>query len=70
MREEFYRHELREIQEKLQCAGIKTRAVFWCNADKRRYKECYQGTCEKPDCKRCPFPPCMQAVEPERSDYR
>lgn len=65
-REEIYRHELREIQEKLQGAGIKTRAVFWCTADKRRYREHYKGTCEKPDCKHCPFPPCTQAVEPER----
>ena len=58
MREQIYREELRKIQEKLQSAGVKTRAVFWCAADKRRYRERYKGTCEKPDCKRCPFPPC------------
>lgn len=65
-REQIYREELRAIQEKLQGAGIKTRLVFWCAADKCRYREHYKGTCEKPDCKRCPFPPCMQAVKSER----
>ena len=65
-REKIYRDELRKIQEKLQGAGIVTRAVFWCAADKCKYRERYKGTCEKRDCKRCPFPPCTQAVEPER----
>lgn len=59
-REEYHRQEFRKIQESLQNAGIKTRVVFWSEADKRRYKESYKGTCEKRDCKRCPFPPCQK----------
>lgn len=59
-REDFYRWELREIQERLQNAGVKTRVVFWSVADKRRYEESYKGTCEKRDCKYCPFPPCEE----------
>ena len=59
-REDFYRWELREIQECLKDAGIKTRAVFWRAADKQRYRESYKGTCEKRDCRRCPFPPCQK----------
>lgn len=58
--ENFYRRELREIQEMLKNAGIKTRVVFWSEADKRRYKDSYKGTCEKQDCRRCPFPPCQK----------
>lgn len=58
--EKFYRQKLREIQEMLQNAGIKTRVVFWSEADKRRYKDSYKGTCEKQDCRRCPFPPCEE----------
>ncbi len=57
-REDFYRRQLREIQERLKDAGIKIRVVFWSIGDKRRYAEGYKGTCEKRDCRRCPFPPC------------
>jgi len=60
--EDFYRRELREIQERLQNAGVKTRVVFWSVADKRRYAESYKGTCEKRDCKYCPFPPCKKGA--------
>ena len=56
----FHRQELREMQERLKNAGIKTRVVFWSVADKQKYKESYKGTCEKWDCKRCPFPPCQK----------
>lgn len=59
-REDFYRQELRKIQERLKDAGIKTRVVFWSAGDKRRYAEGYKGTCEKQDCRRCPFPPCQK----------
>ena len=59
-RDNFYKQELREIQEKLQNVGIKTRVIFWSVADKKRYKESYKGTYEKRDCKRCPFPPCQK----------
>ena len=59
-REDFYRRELRGIQECLKDAGIKTRVVFWSAEDKRRYAESYKGTCEKRDCRRCPFPPCRK----------
>lgn len=59
-REDFYRHELRKIQERLKDAGIKTRVVFWSVGDKRRYAEGYKGTCEKRDCRHCPFPPCQK----------
>lgn len=38
-REEIYRRELRNIQQKLNNAGIKTRVVFYCKQDKRAYKE-------------------------------
>ena len=58
--EEFYRYELREIKSKLDAAGIKTRTVFWSEADKRKFYE-HDGlrasTCEideihdDPDCK-------------------
>ena len=57
-REDFYRRELREIQERLKDAGIKTRVVFWSAADKQRYRESYKGTCEKRECRRCPCTPC------------
>lgn len=59
-REDFYRRELRKIQERLEDAGIKTRVVFWSIGDKRRYAESYKGTCEKRDCRCCPFPPCQK----------
>ena len=59
-REDFYRQELRKIQERLKDAGIKTRVVFWSAADKQRYRESYKGTCEKRDCRHCPFPPCQK----------
>lgn len=59
-REDFYRRELRGIQERLKDAGIKTRVVFWSAEDKRRYAESYKGTCEKRGCRRCPFPPCQK----------
>lgn len=58
--ESFYRHELREIQKKLQNAGIKTRVVFWSVADKRRYRESYKGTCEKWEYRRCLFSTCEE----------
>lgn len=64
--DDFYRQELRGIQERLQNTGIKTRVVFWSVADKKRYKESYKGTCEKWDCKRCPFSPCQK--EESRND--
>ena len=38
-REDFYRRELREMQERLKDAGIKTKDVFWSVGDKRRYAE-------------------------------
>lgn len=38
-RADIYRRELRSIQEKLTEAGIPTRTIFWCEADKQRYKE-------------------------------
>lgn len=61
-REDFYRQELRKIQERLKDAGIKTRVVFWSVGDKRRYAESYKGTCEKRDCRRCPFPTCQKGA--------
>lgn len=61
-REDFYRRELREIQERLKDAGIKTRVVFWSAGDKRRYAEGYKGTCEKRDCRRCPFSQCQKGA--------
>lgn len=56
----IYRKELREIQGKLQRAGIETREVFWSEKDKSSYywKHGAQRKCESPDCKNCPFPPC------------
>jgi len=39
MKEKIYREETKKIQKKLKEAGIKTRIVFWDNADKRRYEE-------------------------------
>lgn len=42
-REDFYRRELRGIQERLEDAGIKTRVVFWSVEDKQRYRESYKG---------------------------
>lgn len=33
------RREIRNIQEKLTEAGIPTRTIFWCEADKRKYEE-------------------------------
>lgn len=36
-RSEFYKHEMREIQQKLNKAGIHTRRVFWKESDKRKY---------------------------------
>lgn len=40
-RQDFYRREIREIQERLKEAGIKTRVVFWCAEDKKKYAESY-----------------------------
>lgn len=45
-REDFYRRELRGIQERLEDAGIKTRVVFWSVEDKQRYRE-LQGDLRK-----------------------
>lgn len=59
-RDNLYKQEFREIQERLQNVGIKTRVIFWSIADKKSYKESYKGICEKWDCKRCPFPPCEE----------
>lgn len=81
-REQFYRHELRVVKEKLVAAGIMTRAVFWSKKDKEEYsrmknsillgmeenerkyaagfKTGIYAECEKPDCIRCPFPPCRK----------
>ena len=36
-REEFFRKQLKDIQEKLMAADIPTRTVFWCLSDKQRY---------------------------------
>ena len=38
-RERFYRNELRDIQGKLQRAGIETRAVFWSDKEKNAGKD-------------------------------
>jgi hypothetical protein len=38
-REDYFRHRLREIQDKLKNAGIPIRKVFWCKKDKRDYDE-------------------------------
>lgn len=61
-RAKFYRDNLREIQEKLQRAGIETRAVFWSKKDKSSYywEHGAPKSCESPDCKYCPFPPCRE----------
>lgn len=61
-RDRFYRDELREIQEKLQRAGIETRAVFWSKKEKSSYYWEYGAPkiCKSPDCKYCPFPPCRE----------
>lgn len=37
VRARFYRDELREIQKKLQRAGIETRQVFWSEKERRSY---------------------------------
>lgn len=36
-RSEFYKMEMRKIQQKLNEAGIQTRKVFWSESDKRKY---------------------------------
>ena len=36
-RDVFFRKTMKEIQEKLVSAGIPTRTVFWCIADKKKY---------------------------------
>lgn len=36
-RSEFYKKEIKEIQQKLNEAGIQTRKVFWNESDKRKY---------------------------------
>lgn len=61
-RERAERDELRKIKEKLDAAGIKTRTVFWNEWDRVRYyrERGVPGTCESPDCKSCPFPPCWK----------
>lgn len=61
-RAKFYRDNLREIQEKLQRAGIETRAVFWSKKDKSSYywEHGAPKGCKSPDCKYCPFPPCRE----------
>ena len=41
-REDFYRRETREIQERLHKAGIKTRVIFWSARDKRAYADVQQ----------------------------
>lgn len=38
-RSDFYRKELKEMQQKLNAAGIQTRRVFWSESDKRKYTE-------------------------------
>ena len=38
-REDFYRQEMKEIQEKLKTAGIETRIIFWNAAERRAYAE-------------------------------
>ena len=38
-REDFFRSQLKDIQEKLMAADIPTRTVFWCEADKRKYED-------------------------------
>ena len=61
-RAKFYRDNLREIQEKLQRAGIETRAVFWSQREKSSYywENGAPKNCKSPDCKYCPFPPCRE----------
>lgn len=54
-REDNYRRKLREIQERLKDAGIKTRVVFWHEEDKKRYAERQklqkrQGAAGQPTC--------------------
>ena len=41
-REDCYRRETREIQERLHKAGIKTSEIFWSAADKRAYIDIQQ----------------------------
>lgn len=41
-REDYYRCETREIQERLHKAGIKTRVIFLSAADKRAYADVQQ----------------------------
>lgn len=62
VRARFYRDELREIQKKLQRAGIETRQVFWSEKERRSYywKNGAPERCKNPDCKNCPFPPCRK----------
>lgn len=58
-----YTQELtREIQKKLQRAGIETRQVFWSEKERRSYywKNGAPERCKNPDCKNCPFPPCRK----------
>lgn len=37
--DDITRKEMRKLQEKLTEAGIQTRTIFWCEADKRKYNE-------------------------------
>lgn len=39
LRSDLYRKELKEMQQKLNAAGIQTRRVFWNESDKRKYYE-------------------------------
>lgn len=61
----FYRDELREIQKKLQKAGIETRQVFWNEKERRNYywKNGAPKRCKNPDCKNCPFPSCKKGAK-------
>lgn len=65
VRARFYRDELREIQKKLQKAGIETRQVFWSEKERRNYywKNGAPKRCKNPDCKNCPFPPCKKGAK-------
>lgn len=53
--EEFYRHEIRKIQEQLHNAGIETRVIFWRAADKRAYMDMHNEFYRKRDCGTYPY---------------
>lgn len=52
LKEDLYRHQLLEIKERLQRAGIKTAPIFTCKKDVKEYREFLRVAKMRSDCER------------------